>query len=156
VLNHIASINAISLAHDQLATSQVGHIVKLSDYIQALCVSIRQQSDSVEIEVECDELELSIHRALPLGLILKEAATNSIKHAFGSCGGRISVKLAGGVGYGEASFTVSDDGRGIRKQSDSRSGLKLIASLPRRIGGTIEQKSSQEGTTMSVRFPLIT
>jgi two-component sensor histidine kinase len=157
VLDHVASrINAISLAHDQLATGQDGHILRLSDYIQALCVSIRQQTEVIELDVECDELELSIDRAVPLGLILNEAATNSIKHAFGSDGGRISVKLAGGVGYGEACLTVGDNGRGIREQREGGSGLKLIASLARQIGGTIQQESSDGGTTTSLRFPLIT
>jgi len=156
-LDHVASrINAISLAHDQLASRQDGQIVRLSDYINALCVSIRQQTEAIEIDVECDELELSIDRAVPLGLILNEAATNSIKHAFGSEGGRIGVRLAGGLGYGEARLTVSDNGSGIRKPSEGGSGLKLIASLARQIGGIIEQESSGAGTTTSLRFPLIT
>jgi two-component sensor histidine kinase len=156
-LDHVASrINAISLAHDQLAARHGGQIVRLSDYIHALCISIRQQTEAIEIDVESDELELSIDRAVPLGLILNETATNSIKHAFGSEGGRISVSLAGGVGYGEARLTVSDNGHGIRNPSDSGSGLKLIASLARQIGGTIEQESSDLGTTTSLRFPLIT
>jgi two-component system, sensor histidine kinase PdtaS len=156
-LDHVASrINAISLAHDQLAPRHDGQIVRLSDYINALCVSLRQQSEAIEIDVECDELELSIDRAVPLGLILNEAATNSIKHAFGSEGGRIGVRLAGGLGYGEARLTVSDNGSGIRKPSEGGSGLKLIASLARQIGGIVEQESSDAGTTTSLRFPLIT
>jgi len=156
-LDHVASrINAISLAHDQLAPRHDGQIVGLSDYINALCVSLRQQSEAIEIDVECDELELSIDRAVPLGLILNEAATNSIKHAFGSEGGRIGVRLAGGLGYGEARLTVSDNGSGIRKPSEGGSGLKLIASLARQIGGIVEQESSDAGTTTSLRFPLIT
>jgi two-component sensor histidine kinase len=40
---------------------------------------------------------------------------NSIKHAFGPDGGRIKERLVGGVGYGEARLTVSDDGGGIQK-----------------------------------------
>jgi two-component system, sensor histidine kinase PdtaS len=53
--------------------------------------------------MQADELELSIERAVPLGLSLNEIATNSIKHAFGpDGGGRSSVKLFAGVGYGEA------------------------------------------------------
>jgi two-component sensor histidine kinase len=155
-LDHVASrINAISLAHDQLAPRLDGQIVRLSDYINALCTSLRQQSEAIEIDVECDELELSIDRAVPLGLILNEAATNSIKHAFGSEGGRIGVRLAGGLGYGEARLTVSDNGSGIRKPSEGGSGLKLIASLARQIGGIIEQESSDAGTTTSLRFPLV-
>jgi two-component sensor histidine kinase len=156
-LDHVASrINAISLAHDQLAPRHDGQIVRLSDYIHALCISIRQQTEAIEIDVAADELELSIDRAVPLGLILNETAMNSIKHAFGSEGGRISVSLAGGVGYGEARLTVSDNGRGIRNPNEGGSGLKLIASLARQIGGTIEQESSESGTSTSLRFPLIT
>ena len=102
-LDHVASrINAISLAHDQLAPRQEGRIVRLSYYIRALCSAIRQQVEEVEIDVECDELELGIDQALPVGLILNETAMNSIKHAFGTKGGRIRVTLVGGVGYGEA------------------------------------------------------
>lgn len=156
-LDHVASrINAISLAHDQLAPRQDGQIVRLSDYIHALCISIRQQTEAIEIDVKCDELELSMDRAVPLGLILNETATNSIKHAFGSEGGRINVSLAGGVGYGEARLTVSDNGRGIRNPSEGGSGLKLTASLARQIGATVEQESSDSGTTTSIRFALIT
>jgi two-component sensor histidine kinase len=157
-LDHVASrINAISLAHDQLALRNDGRIVRLSDYIQALCNSIGQQAEEVDINVECDELELSIDRAVPVGLILNEAATNSIKHAFGSNGGgSINVKLTGGVGYGEASLIVSDNGRGMGKSREGGSGLKLIASLAKQIGGTIQQESgSGQGTTTSLRFPLI-
>jgi two-component sensor histidine kinase len=155
-LDHVASrINAISLAHDQLTHRNDGRIVRLSDYIQALCNSIRQQAEGIEINVASDELELSIDRAVPLGLILNETATNSIKHAFGSEGGRISVSLTGGIGYGEARLTISDNGRGIRNPSEGGSGLKLTASLARQIGGTVEQESSESGTTTLLRFPLI-
>lgn len=157
-LDHVASrINAISLAHDQLALREELQTVRLSEYVRALCSAIRQQTDLVKVEVETDELELTIDRALPLGLIMNEIAMNSIKHAFGPEGGRIKVSLVGGVGYGEARLTVSDNGHGIKKSGEERdgSGLKLIASLGRQIGGTIEQNSSDTGTTTTLTFPLI-
>jgi two-component sensor histidine kinase len=156
-LDHVASrINAISLAHDQLAAREDGQIVRLSDYIRALCSAIRQQIENVEISIESDELEMSIDRAVPVGLILNEATTNSIKHAFGPDGGKIKVSLAGGIGYGEALLTISDNGRGMQKPNEHGSGLKLITSLARQIGGTIERESSPSGTTTSLRFPLMT
>jgi two-component sensor histidine kinase len=156
-LDHVASrINAISLAHDQLAPRQDGQVVRLSYYIRALCSAIRKQAEEVEVDVESDELELTIDRALPVGLILNEAAMNSIKHAFDSGGGRIRVSLVGGVGYGEARLRVSDNGRGIQNPIGGGSGLKLIASLARQIGGTIEQESSEAGTTTTLTFPLMT
>jgi two-component sensor histidine kinase len=155
-LNHLASrINAISLAHDQLAPRQEGQIVRLSHYIRALCSAIRQQVEEVEFDVECAELELNIDRALPVGLILNETVMNSIKHAFGPGGGRIRVSLAGGIGYGEARLIISDNGRGMHTPNKSGSGLKLIASLAKQIGGTIDSDSNDAGTTTTLTFPLI-
>jgi two-component sensor histidine kinase len=157
-LDHIASrINAISLAHDQLAPREEGQIVKLSDYLRALCLSIKQQAEGIEVDVQADELELSIDRAVPLGLILNEIATNSIKHAFGpDGGGRISVRLVAGVGYGEARLSVGDNGRGVKNDNPKGTGLKLVAALARQIGGTIDQESSKEGTMTCLTFPVIT
>jgi two-component system, sensor histidine kinase PdtaS len=156
-LDHVASrINAISLAHDQLAPRHDGQVVKLSDYLRVLCLSIRQQTEGVEIDVEADDVELAIDRAVPLGLILNEIATNSIKHAFGETGGRISVRLVAGVGYGEGRLTVADNGRGFNTPHQGGSGLKLIQSLARQIGGNLVQKSSDEGTETSLTFPVIT
>lgn len=80
---------------------------------------------------------------------------NSIKHAFGAKGGRIKVNLVGGVGFGEARLTVSDNGRGIQNPNKNGSGLKLIASLARQIGGTVDQESGDAGTTTRLTFPLI-
>jgi two-component sensor histidine kinase len=105
--------------------------------------------------VRPDEIELAIDRAVPLGLILNEAATNSVKHAFGEERGRVSLKLTPGVSYGEARLTVADDGRGIQNPRPGGSGQKLMAALARQIGGEIEQDSSDKGTTTSVTFPVI-
>ena len=155
-LDHVANrINAISLAHDQLSLRQDPHAVDVAGYLHALCASIEQQIENVAVEVEADEIELAIDRAVPLGLILNEAVTNSVKHAFGEAGGRISVKLTAGVGYGEARLTVADNGRGIQNPRSGGSGLRLISSLARQLGGEVEQASSDQGTPTTVTFPVI-
>ena len=155
-LDHVANrINAISLAHDQLAPRQNVHAIDVAAYLRALCASIEQQVDNIAIEIAADDIELSMDRAVPLGLILNEAATNSVKHAFGEEGGRISVRLQAGVGYGEARLTVADNGRGIKNPRPGGSGLKLIATLTRQIGGEVEQESSDRGTSTSITFPVI-
>ena len=143
----------------RMISSHPDKMVELSNFpiISALCAARSvNKLRVVEVDVETDELELSIDRAGPIGLILNETAINSIKHAFGPQGGRISVSLEGGIGYGEARLIVTDNGRGIGNRSEHGSGLKLITSLAKQIGGTIEQKSSDSGTTTSLRFPLIT
>lgn len=154
-LNHVADrINAISLAHDQLAPRDGNQVVDLSAYLRALCNSIQQQVDDVAIDIEADRIELTIDRAVPLGLILNEAATNSVKHAFDDKGGRIEVRLQSGVGYGEARLTITDNGRGVQNPRPGGTGTNLMASLARQIGGTIDRASSERGTITTLTFPV--
>jgi two-component sensor histidine kinase len=156
VLDHVANrVNAISLAHDQLSPRQDTHAVEVASYLRALCASIEAQTDNIAIEMEADEIELAIDRAVPLGLILNEAVTNSVKHAFGSEGGRINVKLTAGIHYGEARLTIADNGKGIQPGKTGGSGHKLVNALARQLGGELEQTSSDKGTITSVVFPVI-
>jgi two-component system, sensor histidine kinase PdtaS len=153
-LDHVASrVSAVSLAHDQLSFSQEVHVVDMVGYLRALCSSVEQQTDGVGIDVEADQLEVPVDRAVPVGLIVNELITNSVKHAFGADGGRITVKLNTGIGVGEARLSIADNGRGIQDPTARGSGLKLIASLARQIGGEVEQTSSEKGTTTTLTFP---
>lgn len=65
------------------------------------------------------------------------------------------VKLQSGVGFGEGRLTVTDNGGGIRTDSPGGSGLKLIDSLSRQIGGQLKRESSPNGTSTFVTFPII-
>lgn len=157
VLDHVANrINAISLAHDQLNPAQGARIVDLAAYIRALCSNIEQQLGNITMDVQADEVELLIDRAVPLGLIVNEAIVNSVKHAFGDDGGMITVRLITGVGRGEARLIVSDNGRGIDPSRPTGSGTRLINSLAAQIGGQVGQESLEKGTTTTVQFPIIT
>jgi two-component sensor histidine kinase len=156
VLEHVANrVNAISLAHDQLSPGQDLRAVNVANYLRALCASLQAQVENATIEINADEVELAMERAVPLGLILNEAVMNSVKHAFGTGTGSINVSLQSGVGYGEARLTVADDGYGVRNPRPGGSGQKLIQALSRQIGGTVEQLSSDKGTTVTVVFPVI-
>ncbi|TAJ91735.1 MAG: GAF domain-containing protein [Reyranella sp.] len=155
-LDHITNrIHAISLAHDQLSPRQDAQTVDVAGYLRALCASIEQQVENVAIEIEADEIALSIERAMPLGLVVNEAVTNSVKHAFAGRAGHIFVRLQAGVGFGEGRLVVIDDGNGFEKHESSGSGLKLIESLARQIGGQVSIESSRKGTSTSVTFPII-
>jgi len=50
---------------------------------------------------------------------------------------------------------VADNGRGIKERNPKGSGLKLVAALARQIGGTVNQDSSNKGTTTWLTFPVI-
>jgi two-component system, sensor histidine kinase PdtaS len=156
-LDHIANrINAISIAHDQLDPRQGLRVVALATYLRALCAAIEQQLEGIAIDVESDEIDLLVDRAVPLGLIVNEAIINSAKHAFGEEGGQIVVRLASGIGRGEARLAVSDNGRGIDPTRPEGTGTKLIRSLAAQLGGTVRQESSDQGTETTVQFPIVT
>lgn len=154
--DHLANrIIAISLAHDQLTPRRGTQAVDVAAYLRALCASIEQQADNVAIEVDTDEMELPLDRMVSLGLILNEAAINSVKHAFGEDGGKIVATLRTGIGYGEARLTVADNGHGFRDPRPGGSGLGLVALLARQIGGEVEQDTSPHGTSVKVTFPVL-
>lgn len=156
-LDHITNrINAISLAHDQLSPSQGLRVVNLAVYLQALCATLEHQLEGITITVEADDIDLFIDRAMPLGLVVNEAVTNSAKHAFNGGTGTVTVRLTAGVGRGEARLSVSDNGKGIDPSRPVGSGTRLIRSLAAQIGGQVEQNSSERGTTTTLQFPVIT
>jgi len=155
-LSHVESrIHAISLAHDQLTPRQ-GQTIRLDSYLKSLCGALEQQADGIGFDLTLDEVELIIDRAVPVGLILNELATNSIKYAFaGGKGGRVVVELTAGLVYGQARMTVSDNGVGIKANAVLGSGTGLIDSLGRQIGGTVVREEAERGTRVTLTFPVI-
>ncbi|MBZ9922532.1 sensor histidine kinase, partial [Mesorhizobium sp. BR1-1-7] len=139
----------------QLSPGQGLRAVDVARYLRALCASLQAQMENATIEIEADEIELAIERAVPLGLIMNEAVMNSVKHAFGPGGGHITVKLDSGIGYGEARLIVADNGHGIQSPRPGGSGQKLIQALTGQIGGKVQQDSSANGTIIKIVFPVI-
>ena len=95
---------------------------------------------SVSIEKEIEDCLLSAAKSEPLGLILNELLTNSMKYAFvGRASGKIGVTFHVSEGRGE--LTVQDDGPGLPDSIDFGNspslGLKLIHLLTKQIGGTV-------------------
>ncbi len=146
-------ILAVSLAHDQLALKQDARAINLRTYLQAITAGISAQVSNVAIEVQADELDVAMDRAVPLGLIVNELATNSFKHAFADGAGSITVSLRSGLDHGNAELVVADTGGGIDPEKPGGSGLRLVRALARNIGGRVEQDSSRQGTRTSVMFP---
>lgn len=148
------AIMAMSLAHNQLAASQRAETVHLPSYISALATSMQQPLEKVTIDVLADEISTGIEKAMPLGLIINELVTNSVKHAYGPAGGAVKIVLANGPGKGEARLTVSDEGRGMGAAGSGGAGLKLIEALVQQIYGRLTVDSSSKGTTVTIAFGL--
>lgn len=145
------NIIAMSLAHAQLAPTQTGEAVHLPTYLKALTSRLQKIAENVSVDVHVDEYSVPVERAVPLGLIVNELVTNSIKHAFGKKGGAITIGLRGEVS--ELHLTVADNGSGMKASKSAGSGLKLVDGLARQLRGHVETLTAEPGTTTRISFP---
>ncbi len=114
--------------------------------------------DDVTIEEDYDTVNLSINTSIPLGLILNEIVTNSIKYGFKdepTANNKffISIKKANNF----VSLTVKDSGKGFDKDHNtdletSSLGIVLIKSLTDQIDGKV-LFSNNNGAKIEINFP---
>lgn len=150
---------ALGLVHQQLMGSADLTTFDIAPFLQELSKNILEggADDSVKIAVEAYPLEVELDFAVPLGLLVTELVTNSLKHAFPEGGGNISVILRPGVDR-QLILIVSDDGLG---QSDGIGiekikpglGTGIVKSLVVQLEGKMMIRK-EGGTTTEVHIPL--
>lgn len=90
-------------------------------------------------------------KAIPLGLILNEIATNSFKHAFSDKEGILQIKLVEENEY--FIMTIEDNGPGLPEPiKDSGLGMSLIELLCDQIDAELIRDSSANGLSYKIRF----
>ena len=105
------------------------------------------------IVVEGAKAEIPTTMAIPLGFIVNELITNSVKYAAGHITVRIEV-----TSPTDRSLSVIDDGPGLPagfKPADSKGlGMKIVLSLVQQIGGTLSilPGDNGRGTRFLVKF----
>jgi two-component sensor histidine kinase len=144
---------AIGLAHDQLSFKDSASSVQMYDYLKALCVNIDPCLPQLAIEVEVEPVSIPLDRAVPVGLIVNELVTNSVKYAFDEAGGVINVALRTNEAIGEAELSVRDNGRGMGETRKGAFGLRLVESLTAQLGGRLTRPEVDKGTLVTVTFP---
>lgn len=138
----------MALVHERLYQSGNLSSLDLGGYLSELAVDVHgaytdPRAGKVALEVEMDEVAAKPDLAIPLGLILNELLTNSMKYAFAGRGGRlrVSLKASGGV----LRLLVSDDGQGFPggavPSAGATLGLSLINALVAQIKGSIDFRS---------------
>jgi two-component sensor histidine kinase len=144
---------AIGLAHDQLTFKDSGGTVDMQDYLKALCANIDPHRPEISIEVDVDAAGIPLDRAVPIGLIVNELVTNSVKYAFDEDGGAIDVVFRVDETIGEAKLSVSDNGRGMGPAREGALGLRLVESLTGQLGGRRTVPEVTKGTATLLSFP---
>ena len=144
---------AIGLAHDQLTFQKSASTVEMHDYLRALCTNINPHRPQIAIEVDADVAGIPLDRAVPIGLIVNELVTNSVKYAFDHEGGTINVVLRVNTTIGEGEVSVRDNGRGMGAPRKGGLGLRLVESFADQLGGHLSTPEVPKGTLTILRFP---
>ncbi|MDJ1471753.1 tetratricopeptide repeat-containing sensor histidine kinase [Xanthocytophaga flava] len=151
---------AMSLIHQKLYQSENMASIDMHWYIQELvlymqeCFSIHSR---IHFILDTDPIQIDVVQAVPLGLIVNEAVTNTIKYAFpdqkrGEV--RISLKT---TNLSLCQLTIKDNGIGLPAGLDIENteslGMSLMRGLTQQLGGTF-QVNSQNGVALQITFEI--
>jgi len=109
-------------------------------------------NSSITTEFEFDSLELSLDIAVPLGLLINELVTNSLKYAYEGHSSpllKVSIKTRND----HFSLCIADNGKGFdlnRIENDQSLGMMVISNLSEQLDGKSEFTSSDKGTSFCI------
>ncbi len=152
-------IMSMSFVHELLYKSNKFNEINMRNYIDELVPSIINSVSSSEVniqfKVDTNQILLNLNQAIPIGLILNETITNSVKYAFvGRKEGTIEVEMTDSGNTGIV-LKIKDNGVGIDTEkalSKKSLGLELIEVLVEQLDGEKVIRSSDKGTEFEIRF----
>jgi two-component sensor histidine kinase len=121
LMNLRSRIYALGLVHQQLMGSDNLTTFDIAPFLEELSTNILQgaKHNGVTLSVEACPLNVGLDFAIPVGLLVTELVTNSLKHAFPDGVGHIVVSLVEEEDR-KVLLTIADNGRG---QTETGSGL---------------------------------
>lgn len=150
-------VQSMGILHQKLYQSENLAFIEMKNYFQNLCENILDSYDEterIEVVIDMKEVELDIDTAVPIGLIVNELLTNSLKYAFPN-GKKGTIKLSlENLDEGNLNLKISDNGIGKSLNLLAKGtgfGTQLVDLLTLQIDGKLEQEI-HNGTTISLKF----
>ncbi|MBL1281598.1 MAG: hypothetical protein COA33_015080 [Fluviicola sp.] len=147
----INRILVMSLIHRKLYQGDALSKVRIQSYLQELSDDIKSLSDTgfrTKISVSSEIERVGLKTIVPLGLLINELVSNSIKHAFPEKkSGEINIQI---TCKNDLDFTLKYADNGTwREESSSNSsfGVELIKILAEQMDGDFKRTSDESGTT---------
>ncbi|MDT7829834.1 sensor histidine kinase [Pricia sp. S334] len=155
--NRVASM---AMIHEMLYVRHDLSKIEFRPYVQELTnyliTSTDNKDKNIGINLNMVEVHLCIDTAIPLGLLINEAVTNSLKYGFlDNANGQIDISLKIGDAENAYVLSIKDDGIGFSPELNKNKkslGLKLIHNLARQLRGSVQLKTSDQGTHYQVVF----
>ena len=155
--NRIKSMAAI---HEMFYQSEELDKIDFGKYMEKLTADLSSSfsalNNIIEFDLNLAPVDVNLDTAIPLGLLINEVVTNSIKHG-GDKNGNVHVivemKVLADL---KLQLIIGDKGTNSQKnildKSEDSLGMMLINSLVEQIDGEIEQIYDHEGTVFRLIF----
>jgi len=151
-------VGAMALAHEMLYESDNLSRIDLGSYLEAivnLAFQSRNVAANIRLIIETVQIETSLDIASPIGLVINELSTNSVKYAFPD-GRDGSIHLSMRLSEGHVELEYGDDGVGMPENfvpdQEGHLGLTLIRSLvERQLHGSFRMGASS-GFSCTIDF----
>jgi PAS domain S-box-containing protein len=153
-------IQSMALIHAQLHRNDDLASIDFHDYISDLLSNLFQcygnTAANIQYKLDVINIFLPLDQSIPLGLIINELISNTLKYAFPHGSGEINIQLMQ-TKY-EYHLIVADNGIGIPQEIDLENtdslGMQLVHSLTEQLEGNLIY-SSEYGTKFQLIFPVI-
>jgi two-component sensor histidine kinase len=151
-------VQSMALLHNKLSYSNANDSVNFEEYLHEMVALIQMAyinpKKQINIQVNCDVKQLDIDTGIPLGLMMVELLSNSLKHAFiKKETGNIRINITRDIQTGKRLLEYSDDGSGFDFDQPPRKGIgqELINGFLKEINATLNTKQ-ENGTAFFIRF----
>jgi len=142
-------IHAMSLIHERIYQSKNLSDINLTSYMQSLIddliYSYGYDSGQLDISLNSGDFNLSIETVMPIGLIINELVSNSLKYAFVGFDDKDKKKIGINLYLTDDEFfklEIYDNGVGIPEdfqlEKTSSLGLQLVNELVKQLDGDME------------------
>ncbi|WP_406670647.1 PAS domain S-box protein [Methanolobus sp. ZRKC4] len=151
-------VRSMALIHEELYQSKDMSNIDFSDYTEKLMDYLSKSygtgNKNIKLSSNIENVYLNVDTAVPLGMIINELVSNSLKHAFlNGEQGTINVGLR--VRDDRFVLKIKDNGIGFPSDMDFRNteslGLQLVITLVDQIDGTIKL-NTEKGTEFTIDF----
>lgn len=154
-------INSMAIVHELLYQSkdfsQINYGQYINKLVHPLIESLKNPYSKINLHIDIkDDVSLNINTSIPLGLLINEIITNSLKHGLKEAEqGAIYLNIAI-AGNNKYLMTIGDNGTGFAPNFELENatslGLQLVTSLVEQLSGTIHRDFSRQGTHYVVSF----
>lgn len=152
-------IYSMALTHEMLYKgddlANLGYNKYVETLILNLIESLSMSKANVSTDIQIPNVKINLDTAIPLGLVINEVITNSLKYGANEEGKtHVFIRLTI-VGKDNFTLEIGDNGKGINEEvtyenSDSL-GLQLIQTLTEQLDGQITRESVN-GTKYTIAF----